>query len=1143
MRKTPPESPVPVSEWLARILTWTWSIAAIVGAALWILQITGPLTVVPVVVFGALNVPVMPSLVSVVVVALVAAALVRRMRLALEAVALFSLVGMAMSLLILTGQWEWSAGRHGALPFGVQVAIESVGILVGGLTLVAAVRARSSFPARTRPGAGWVAAGVAVAGTLVTFALTQVLLVATTHTSWLSFHALKKVVWAAVGYHRSGWHHVEMVPTWIPELTSVLLAGVLVVTVWSLLRAGHETAPWTGDGEVELRALLARWGGEDSLGWFATRRDKEVVFSPDRQAAVTFRTIGGVCLASGDPVGDPHAWPEAIAAWKAHARRFGLVLGALSASEAGGRAYASPDAEGVGLAVTVMGDEAVLDAAHFTLNSTAMTEVRRAVRRARRDGLSVSIDHHQDLAAEDLAALGRLADEWRGAEPDRGFSMALNRWGDEADGRSVVVVARTLDGVPVGLLSFVPWGRRGLSLDVMRRSPEAPNGTSEFMIAELMRQAETMGVSTVSLNFAMFRTVFADADRLGAGVMTRFNSGMLGRLDRFFQLERLYRFNDKLHPRWVPRYAVYESVLTLGRVAWAAGVAEGFVPDLFARSSRRHGHGAHGLSADQLARVREIDRRLMEPQVEDVLSGLGASRRTPEQEHRRAHAAELARTGHAPWPVGLLDVHPLSAAVQALEHPGRAVRAAGRVRYQRDFGGVQFLVLTEAGHDVQVVVERETVGADEFAVLARTLDRGDLVVVDGISGASRNGTPSLIAHSLTVAAKCLLPVPFEGFEDPESRLRQRSLDLIIHPDRLTLLHQRATVMQAVRHYLLEAGLSEVETPVLNTVHGGASARPFRTWINAYGVPLTLRIAPELYLKRLLVGGYGPLFEIARNFRNEGADATHNPEFTALEAYVPWADYTTMRHLTEAMVTAAATALYGAPVIPLVDVHAQRSRETGRIDGAPGREGDQRVRMVDISGPWRVKPMTEAVCEAVGQDVSVHTDIDILLQVARQHGVQVGPAMGPGAILEELYGELVEPATIEPTFYCDFPAETSPLTAPHRSKPGLVERWDLVIGGMELGTAYSEMTDPIEQRARFTQQSLKAAAGDLEAMEIDEDFLSALELGMPPTGGLGVGLDRLVMVLTGTTIRDVLAFPFVRPLRTHDEEGGGGAHGA
>ncbi|WP_318541914.1 amino acid--tRNA ligase-related protein [Kocuria marina] len=278
---------------------------------------------------------------------------------------------------------------------------------------------------------------------------------------------------------------------------------------------------------------------------------------------------------------------------------------------------------------------------------------------------------------------------------------------------------------------------------------------------------------------------------------------------------------------------------------------------------------------------------------------------------------------------------------------------------------------------------------------------------------------------------------------------------------MDLLRQRSLAVDTVRRVLTGQGYREVETPVLNTVHGGASARPFRTYINAYGMDLTLRIAPELYLKRLLVAGSGPIFEVARNFRNEGADATHNPEFTALEAYHPFADYTVMRELTETMIKTVAQALHGTQVLPLYDVH--------NPDAVPV--------LTDVSGPWPVIAVTDAVSKAAGRRISIESGFETLLAVAAQHDVEIGPGMGPGAVLESLYEELVEPHTVFPTFYCDFPEETSPLTAPHRSERGLVERWGLVVNGMELGTAYSELTDPVVQRHRLTEQSLKAAAGD------------------------------------------------------------------
>jgi lysyl-tRNA synthetase class 2 len=349
-----------------------------------------------------------------------------------------------------------------------------------------------------------------------------------------------------------------------------------------------------------------------------------------------------------------------------------------------------------------------------------------------------------------------------------------------------------------------------------------------------------------------------------------------------------------------------------------------------------------------------------------------------------------------------------------------------------------------------------------------------------------------------------LPDKRKGFTDPEARVRQRHLDLVMNPDSLRMMQQRSTAVRALRNGFESRGFIEVETPMLQAVHGGANARPFVTHINAYDTELFLRIAPELFLKRLSVGGLGKVFELNRNFRNEGADATHNPEFTSVEAYQPYADYNVMRELTRELLIETATAVFGKPVVQ-------------RPDGE-----------VDISGEWPVITVHEAVGQATGTTIDADTPVELLRRLCAEHGVHTTFDMTAGELVLELYDELVEPATTLPTFYTDFPLETSPLTRTHRSVPRLAERWDLVAFGAEIGTAYSELVDPIEQRRRLTEQSLKAAAGDPEAMSLDEDFLSALEYAMPPTGGLGIGVDRIMMMLTGQNIRATLAFPFVRP---------------
>jgi lysyl-tRNA synthetase class 2 len=316
---------------------------------------------------------------------------------------------------------------------------------------------------------------------------------------------------------------------------------------------------------------------------------------------------------------------------------------------------------------------------------------------------------------------------------------------------------------------------------------------------------------------------------------------------------------------------------------------------------------------------------------------------------------------------------------------------------------------------------------------------------------------------------------------------------------------RSAVTRSLREQLHARGFIEVETPVLQTVHGGANARPFKTHINAYDMDLYLRIALELYLKRLLVGGIEKVFEIGRNFRNEGVDSTHNPEFTMLEAYETYGDYNTMATLTRELIQNAAVAAFGAVVVR-------------RADGAE----------YDIGGEWPSKTVHGAISEALGEKIGPDTSEEQLRALCAVAGVPADPAWNRGQIVLEMYERLVEEQTVEPTFYRDFPVEVSPLTRAHRDDPRLAERWDLVAFGTEIGTAYSELADPVEERARLTAQSLLAAGGDPEAMQLDEDFLQALEYGMPPTGGMGMGVDRILIMLTGESVRETILFPLVRP---------------
>jgi lysyl-tRNA synthetase class 2 len=372
---------------------------------------------------------------------------------------------------------------------------------------------------------------------------------------------------------------------------------------------------------------------------------------------------------------------------------------------------------------------------------------------------------------------------------------------------------------------------------------------------------------------------------------------------------------------------------------------------------------------------------------------------------------------------------------------------------------------------------------------------------------SRSGELSVLADSFAITAKSLRPLPEKhaGLTDPESRVRQRYVDLIVNPRARQLAEMRSAVVQSVRSTLVSRGYLEVETPILTPLHGGANARPFETHYNAYDSQVYLRIALELYLKRLLVGGIEKVFEIGRNFRNEGVDTTHNPEFSMLEAYETYGDYNTIGELTQTLAQGAAVAAFGSTVIT-------------RADGSQH----------DIGGEWRSLTVLEAISLKAGQQVTMDSGLPELVKLCEQLDVPLQPSWNQAQVILEMYERLVEKQTVEPTFYRDFPVDVSPLVRQHRTDPRLAERWDLVAFGAELGTGYSELVDPVVQRERLTAQSLLAAGGDPEAMQVDEDFLLALEHAMPPTGGMGMGIDRLMIMLTGENIRETVLFPFVRP---------------
>ncbi|MGV9806432.1 lysine--tRNA ligase [Micromonospora chersina] len=486
----------------------------------------------------------------------------------------------------------------------------------------------------------------------------------------------------------------------------------------------------------------------------------------------------------------------------------------------------------------------------------------------------------------------------------------------------------------------------------------------------------------------------------------------------------------------------------------------------------------------------------------------------PEQmKVRREKRDRMLAEGVEPYPVGfprtttLAKIRERYAELATDTATGDRVSVTGRVIFVRNTGKLCFATLRDGdGTELQAMLSLDRVGAERLDDWKRLVDLGDHVGVTGEVITSRRGELSVLVEEWAVTAKALRPLPVAHKPlSEEARVRQRYVDLVVRPQARQMVRTRAAAVRSLRDTLHAQDFIEVETPMLQLLHGGAAARPFVTHSNALNTDLYLRIAPELFLKRAVVGGVDRVFEINRNFRNEGIDSSHSPEFAMLETYQAYGDYNTMAELTRNLVQQAALAVAGSTVVTHAD----------------GRE-------FDLGGEWRSVSLFGVLSEALGEEVTVRTERTRLVEYADKVGLSVDPKWLPGKLAEELFEELVVPSLQAPTFVRDYPEDTSPLTRAHRSEPGLAEKWDLYVLGFELGTAYSELVDPVVQRERLVAQAQLAARGDDEAMRLDEDFLRAMEYGMPPAGGMGMGIDRLLMALTGLGIRETILFPLVRP---------------
>ena len=484
----------------------------------------------------------------------------------------------------------------------------------------------------------------------------------------------------------------------------------------------------------------------------------------------------------------------------------------------------------------------------------------------------------------------------------------------------------------------------------------------------------------------------------------------------------------------------------------------------------------------------------------------------PEQMRvRRDKRDRLLAQGVAPYPVSVGRTHSLREVVEGYAHletgeeTQDVVTVVGRVMFVRTTGKLAFASLQEGvGDRLQVMLSLAEVGEDALAAWKSDVDLGDHVAVTGRVIRSRRGELSVMATSWAMASKALRPLPVLHKElSEEARVRQRYADLVVRQEARDVVRTKATVLRAVRATLDADGFVEVETPVLQLVHGGAAARPFGTHMNAFDQDMSLRIALELNLKKAVVGGVDRVYEMGRIFRNEGVDSTHSPEFTMLEAYEAYGDQRTVAELTRRIYLAVADAL--------------GSRQVETPKG-----------VVDLDGEWRWLAVYPALGEAVGREITPDTPLAELVAIAAEHDVEIDPAWPAGKVVIELFGEIVEPGILAPTFVHDYPAEAQPLARRHDDDPRLIHAWDLIIAGVERGTGFTELVDPVVQREVLTAQSLAAAAGDPEAMQLDEDFLRALEYGAPPMGGIGIGIDRMVMFFTGASIRETLLFPHLKP---------------
>ncbi|MDR2252714.1 MAG: bifunctional lysylphosphatidylglycerol synthetase/lysine--tRNA ligase LysX, partial [Bifidobacteriaceae bacterium] len=887
--------------------TPVWAARALTAAGIWAViayplqHIAPQLYRAAWLVLEAINLPGNPSLFNCVAFLVIASAIRHRKRVALWVVVIWIELPAVVYGVFLTGVWlggerwrDWlypgQAIAQEPVPAPVRLAVAAaVGIVISWWLL--AHRREFRAPVSRRAvgrAAATLAAGLAVAWV---WALAWAATVGDQAVSlwvklWWALNVTlgqgpEEIVLGAGVAGRPAWHATiqdAVAPEWVVRSTSLLATAALLLALIVFTRSDRRLAAIGPEQELQLRGLLARHGEQDSLGYFNLRRDKSAVFSADGRAAVVGRLVGGVLLASADPVGERAAWGGAIREWIALARRHGWTPAVASATDRGGRAW-----ESAGLRSLELGDEAVIHTDRFSLRDRRLREVADTARRVRQAGYTVRVRRQEDLEPAELEALARDAESWRRGGPERGFSMTSGRVGDPADISDVIVTAHDADQSVRAFLAFAPWGRKGVSLDVMRHDPSAHSGVTELMVVSLVEACRDMGIERVSLNFAVLRRFLVEGAQVGAYPVARTLRRAMLLASRWWQLDGLYRSNQKYAPEWTPRVVCFERGASLTEVIAAIARAEGFLPDRSA-ADVMSGAGSRadaGRDAAFVEAVRELERA--------ALAGVAGERRVSAQEAARLrHRAALADAGVASNPVAVPRTASVRRALRlAAERGGprpgageEALSLVGRVMRRRDHGGVVFAEIREGVFEIQVMARRDALGG--FELFKRHVQLGDLVSVTGRLTLTRTGQVALDATSWAMAAKSIAPPPPKRrVADAAPKLtpalaRAPHILLATNNRAMGMIYARSAATAALRATLQARRFIEVETPILQPIHGGANARPFTTHINAYDVDLYLRIAPELYLKRLAVGGVERVFELGKNFRNEGVDRKHNP---------------------------------------------------------------------------------------------------------------------------------------------------------------------------------------------------------------------------------------------------------------------------